>query len=95
MVTAYLEFAELQAVRRKPMYMKDWTAKLDDFLRLSEYDILNHVGKVSREDAERMALAEFEKYRQQTKNEPSEVEKHFLKSIDEAAKQVEGRRKKN
>ncbi|GKT10981.1 RhuM family protein [Desulforhabdus sp. TSK] len=34
-VTFYLEFAELQALDRKPMYMRDWIAKLDDFLKLS------------------------------------------------------------
>lgn len=85
----------MQAVRRKPMYMKDWIAKLDDFLRMSEYDILNHAGQISREDAEQTALAEFERYRERTKDEPSEVEKHFLKSIEYAAKAVEGRRKKN
>src|ERR1700678_2337537 len=38
---AYLEFAELQARNRKPMHMADWIAKPDDFLRLSEREILN------------------------------------------------------
>ncbi len=46
-VTAYLEFAEVQALNRRPMYMADWIAKLDDFLRLSERDVLAHAGKVS------------------------------------------------
>ena len=50
-VNAYLEFAELQALNRKPMYMGDWVAKLDDFLRLSERKILRHAGKVSHDDA--------------------------------------------
>ncbi len=48
-VTAYLEFAELQALDRNPMYMKDWIVKLDDFLRISERDILQHTGKISHE----------------------------------------------
>jgi hypothetical protein len=95
MVSAYLEFAEMQAVRRKPMSMKDWIVKLDDFLRMSEYDILNHAGKISREDAEETALAEFEKYRELTDTAPSEVEKHFLQSIDEAAKLVKRKGKGN
>jgi hypothetical protein len=43
-VTAYLEFAELQAMNRKPMYMADWISKLDDFLKLSDRQILNHAG---------------------------------------------------
>lgn len=95
MVTAYLEFAELQAVRRKPMYMKDWITKLDDFLRMTEYDILLNAGTMSHEEATDHALAEFRKYKERTKDEPSEVEKHFLKSIEDAAKLVEGKRRKN
>jgi len=46
-VTMYLDFAELQALSRRPMYMKDWIAKLDEFLKVSERDILTHAGKVS------------------------------------------------
>ena len=42
LVSAYLEFAELQAVRRKPMYMNDWIAKLDDFIKMSDSEILTH-----------------------------------------------------
>ena len=44
-VTAYLEFAELQALNRKPMYMRDWISKLEDFLRMGERDILRKPGK--------------------------------------------------
>ncbi len=43
-VTAYLEFAELQAMSRRAMHMADWIAKLDDFLRLSDRQILTHAG---------------------------------------------------
>jgi hypothetical protein len=46
-VTAYLEFAELQALNRKPMYMHDWIAKLDDFLKLTGRDILSHAGRLA------------------------------------------------
>jgi hypothetical protein len=48
-VTAYLEFAELQARNRKPMFMVNWIAKLDDFLRLSEREILTHSGRISHD----------------------------------------------
>ena len=48
-VNAYLEFAELQALNRKPMYMRDWISKLDDFLRLGEREILTHAGTISNE----------------------------------------------
>ena len=44
LVTIYLDFAELQALGRKPMYMKDWINKLDEFLKVSERDILRHAG---------------------------------------------------
>lgn len=62
-VTQYLEFAELQALQRKPMYMKDWVTKLNAFLTLNDRDILNHIGKTSHEAAEAFAFGEFEKYK--------------------------------
>lgn len=61
-VTQYLEFAELQALQRKPMHMKDWTAKLHQFLSLNDREILGHGGSVSMEAAERHAQEEFAKY---------------------------------
>src|SRR3546814_15358285 len=45
MVTAYLELAELQALSRKPMYMQDWIARLDDFLRMTGNEVLAHAGR--------------------------------------------------
>lgn len=60
-VNQYLEFAELQALQRKPMRMADWKKKLHDFLTLNEREVLLHGGKVSHEEAEARALAEFEK----------------------------------
>ncbi|MBU4480599.1 virulence RhuM family protein [Patescibacteria group bacterium] len=46
-VSQYLDFAELQARGRKPMYMADWKAKLDAFLTLNYQDILTDAGHVS------------------------------------------------
>lgn len=95
-VSMYLDFAEMQAKRRRPMYMKDWIEKLDDFLRLGEHEILTHAGKISHEAALEKANAEYEKYMERTKNELSQVEKDFLKEIDKTAKLIEGKRgKKN
>lgn len=76
-VTAYLEFAELQARNRRPMYMRDWIAKLDDFLRLSEREILTHAGRVSHEVAVAKAEGEFEKLQVRQLAQPTEVEKQF------------------
>ncbi|QLI82648.1 virulence RhuM family protein [Chitinibacter fontanus] len=83
-VNLYLEFAELQALNRKPMYMADWIRKLDDFLRVSDRDILQGAGKVSHEQALQKAQIEFDKYRQTLLNAKSPVEVHF----DAAIKQL-------
>ena len=80
-VTAYLEFAELQAQNRKLMYMRDWITKLDDFLRLSERDILTHAGKVTHEAALTKAEAEYEKFHALEAGQPSPVELHFEAAI--------------
>jgi hypothetical protein len=73
--------------------MRDWIAKLDDFLRLSGRDILTHAGQISHETAVSKAHAEFEKYRAVHADEPSPVEKHFLEAIKEV-KQLERHREK-
>lgn len=91
-VTAYLEFAELQAQNRKPMYMADWIVKLDDFLKLSEREILTHVGKISHEIAAAKAEAEYEQFHQRQISETSEVEKHFEAAV-EKLKQLPPRKK--
>jgi len=88
-VNAYLEFAELQALNRKPMYMRDWISKLDDFLRLGEREILTHAGTISHEEALRKAELEFEKFRVLQLAQPSQVEKDF----DEAVKKLPEPRK--
>ncbi len=80
-VTLYLDFAELQAANRKAMTMADWIRKLDDFLRVSERDILTHAGRVSNEAALKKAHLEYEKYRQALLNAPSMVERHFAEAI--------------
>ncbi len=88
MVTAYLELAELQALNRKPMYMKDWIERLDDFLRMTGNDILQNAGTVSHTQALKKANAEYEKFIAQTKNELSEGEKDFVKQIENTAKRL-------
>jgi len=85
-VTMYLDFAELQALSRKPMYMKDWIAKLDEFLKVSERDILTHAGKISHDDAIAKARIEYEKFRKQALEAPSPVERHFIEAVKEVKK---------
>jgi len=85
-VTMYLDFAELQALSRRPMYMKDWIAKLDEFLKVSERDILTHAGRVSHEAALEKARIEYEKFRKRALKEPSPVERHFIEAVKEVKK---------
>jgi hypothetical protein len=85
-VSAYLDFAEFQAKRHRPMKMKDWIVKLDDFLRLSEHDILENAGKISNKVASEKALNEYNKYKKKTDDELSEVEKHFIEEIEKTNK---------
>jgi hypothetical protein len=85
-VTAYLEFAELQARNRRPMYMWDWIAKLDDFLRLSEREILTHAGRVSHEVALAKAEGEFEKFQVRQLAQPTDVEKQFEAMVKDLKK---------
>jgi hypothetical protein len=92
-VTAYLEFAELQAIRKKPMYMKDWLVKLDDFLRMTDNEILNHAGTISHNQAKEKASLEYNKYKEKMKNELTTVEKHFIESIDGAEKMLKKSKK--
>ncbi len=94
MVTAYLELAELQALNRKPMYMKDWIERLDDFVRMTGNDILQNAGSVSHSEALKKANAEYEIYKQKTKNELSEGEKHFVKQIENTAKKLNPKKPK-
>jgi hypothetical protein len=85
-VTMYLEFAELQALSRKPMHMRDWISKLDDFLKLSDRELLSHAGAVSHEQALDKARQEYEKYHREHLNDPSPVEKHFLDAVKKLKK---------
>jgi hypothetical protein len=93
-VSAYLEFAELQAKLKRPMYMKDWISKLDDFIKMTGSELLENAGTIKQKVAEQKALAEYDKYKEKTKQELSEVEKHFIDSIKEAQKKVENKSKK-
>ncbi len=92
-VTAYLEFAELQAMNRQSMHMADWTAKLDDFLKLSDRDILTHAGRISHEDARMKAESQYANYRRQQAALPHPVDADFDKTLDELA-QIEQQAKK-
>jgi hypothetical protein len=85
-VTAYIEFAELRALQRKVMTMRDWIAKLDEFLKLSEHELLNHAGKISAEQAKTKAEMEYGKYRALLDASPRAVDADFEKAAKELKK---------
>ena len=63
MVTAYLDFAENMTLRHIPLTMQDWEKRLNSFIEMFDYGILQDTGKVSAEIAKLHAETEFEKYR--------------------------------
>lgn len=63
MVSAYLDFAESMTLRRIPLTMEDWEKRLNSFIQMFEYGLLQDAGKVSAEIAKLHAETEFEKYR--------------------------------
>ena len=76
-VTAYIEFAELRALQRKVMTMRDWITKLDDFLKLSEHELLDHAGKISAEQAKMKAELAYDRYRVFLDSQPRSVDLDF------------------
>ncbi len=68
LVEQFLAYAELQAVEKRPMYMQQWVNKLDDFLRFNEKAVLQHKGKVSRQDMEIKVREELQGYHEQVKS---------------------------
>ena len=87
-VSLYLDFAELQAQSHKPMYMKDWIQKLDDFLKLSGKELLTHAGTISAELAKQKANQEYDKFKERTQYELSPVEIHFLERFEKEQKKL-------
>ena len=78
-VNLYIEFAELQALERKPMTMRDWITKLDEFLKISGRELLDHAGKVSAEEARAKAEREYDRYRAVQDAQPRPVDAAFEK----------------
>lgn len=94
LVSAYLDIAEINAMQRTPMYMKDWIEVLDGFTKMSRQEVLTHAGKISAELAQQKALTEYNTYKSKSEDELSEVEKQFIASIEQAEKQLKKLKKK-
>ena len=88
MVTAYLEVAELQALNRQLMNMKDWIDRLNVFLTMTGNEILENPGTVSHENALIKAHQEYDKYKERLKNGLSNVEEDYIKQIETTSKKL-------
>ena len=87
-VNLFLDFAELQAKSHTPMYMKDWVQKLDDFLKLSGKELLNHAGSISAEVAKLKADTEYNKFQKRSQERLSPVEIHFIENFEKESKRL-------
>ncbi len=87
-VSLYIDFAELQASSGRLMKMRDWIDKLDEFLKVSEKNLLHTAGSVSAKQAEKRALKEYEKYRQMQ-------DKDYISDFDREVKKILKSQKKN
>lgn len=83
MVSGYFDFAEVQAIRHRPMYMSDYVEQLDNILRATGEELLTHAGKISHAQAMEKARAEYKRYQAQTL---SPVEEEYLKTIKQLGK---------
>jgi hypothetical protein len=93
-VVMFLDFAEDQARRRKQVFLNDWKTRLDDFLRFNDRAVLPNAGRVTREEADRKAAAEYEAYAARRRAAlEAEGEADVLRQLEDAAKALPKRRK--
>lgn len=85
LVSAYLDIAEINALKRKAMTMLDWIKELDSFLTMTHNDILNNKGKVSHKQALEKAHEEYNKY---MKTHLTQAEKDYLEIMGEDIKEL-------
>lgn len=74
-------YAELQALERRPMTMRDWINKLDEFLKISGRERLTHGGKISTDAAREKAELEYARYRAWLDTQPRPVDLDFEKAV--------------
>lgn len=92
-VSAFFDLAELHAINREPMHMRDWLPEVDDFARRYGKGILQNAGKVSHQTAIEKALEEYKKYAKRTEELPSPAERNYLEHMKQAQKKLEGKKR--
>lgn len=88
-VSAYLDIAEINALKHKTMTMKDWISELDAFLTMTHSSILNSKGIISHEEALKKAHAEYDKY---MKTHLTQAEKDYLEVMNIEIKEIDSNR---
>jgi hypothetical protein len=88
-VVMFLDYAEDQAKRRKQVFLNDWQTKLDEFLRFNERGVLPDAGKVSREEADRKAVEEYERFSRRRRAQiEAQAESENLKLLEDLARKL-------
>ena len=82
LVSGYFDFAEIQAMKRKPMYMADYIKQLDNILSATGEKVLQNAGRVSHQEAIEKATTEFKKYQVKTLSTVEEDYLRILKSLE-------------
>ena len=90
-VTAYLEVAEIQALNRTPMTMRDWVERLHQFLTMTGREVLAHAGQISHEAAMHKAHAEYDKFCAVRAQLPTAVEQHFVEAEQRVLQNIPSR----
>lgn len=85
-VTLYIEYAELQALERRPMTMRDWITKLDDLLKISGRQLLEHPGIITAGEARAKAEHEYHRYRHHLDTQPHPVDTAFEQAATQLKK---------
>jgi hypothetical protein len=93
-VSLYIEYAELQALERKTMTMREWIQKLDEFLKTAGRNLLDNAGTVSADAAKAKAEQEYARFRALEDAKPRAVDADFEKFAKEARKPPAPRRAK-
>ena len=89
LVEQFLSFAELQVVDQRPMYMRDWVKKLDQFIsQLNEMPLLQNAGKVSRDAMRSRVRQEYEAYRERLMREERLSEEEFARRLRDAGEKL-------
>ena len=86
MVSGYFDFAEVQAIRHRPMYMSDYVEQLDNILQATGEEVLTHAGKISHTQAMEKAKAEYKRYQAQTLSPVEEEYLNTIKQLEKTAK---------